>query len=272
MTYNYFSRNGQLLPSEQAVVSLNSVEYSYGYGVYETIRVSKGEPHFLSEHCTRLMHSAKIIDLSHSFAADFVEQSARELISKNKVEACNLKILLIGGTTKDTATLYMLCLNPLFPDRKLYQIGVHVITENYERPFPQAKTLNMLPSYLAYRHAREAEAYDALLINRAGCITEGTRTNFLALQGRTIFSPPATEILPGVTRHHVLQVANQNGFKVVEQDIKLAEIDQYDAACLTSTSSKILPLRSIDKHIWPEQSPDLQELIQAFNEFLSSYS
>lgn len=127
----------------------------------------------------------------------------------------------------------------------------------------------MLPSYLAFRRARQANAYDALLVNREGCITEGTRSNFLALQGRTIFSPPEADILPGVTRHHVLLVARQNGFKIIEQPIKLAELPCYDAACLTSTVCKLLPLRSIDKHIWPDQFPTLQELRHAFDSYLT---
>jgi branched-chain amino acid aminotransferase len=270
MSHNYFSRNGTILPIEQAVIPLSSVEYSYGYGVYETVRRSKGITYFLTQHCARLLNSAKIIDLPHGFSDHFVAQSVQELVAQNDAETCNLKILLIGGHTPETASLYIMCLNPLFPDRKLYSQGATAITYAYERAFPQAKTLNMLPSFLAYREARQADAYDALLVNRRGQITEGTRTNFFAFRGRTIISPPATDILLGVTRDHVLQVARDSNFELAEQPIQLAELATYDNFFLTSTSAKILPLRSIDNHLIGPPSPALQELMQAFNHFLET--
>lgn len=271
MSYTYFSRNGSVLPAGQAVVPLNDIQYSYGFGVYETIRVSKGNIHFLDEHCRRLMESAKIITLPHPFSSHFVAESAKALVAKNETDSCNLKVLLIGGPTPETATLYIICLNPLFPDRKLYKQGVHLITKELERPFPHAKTLNMLPSFLAYREAKAAGAYDALLINHGGCVTEGTSTNFFALKDRTIFSPKESDILLGVTRDNVLKVARKNGFAVKEQDLRLTDIkhyDHYDSLFLTSTSIKIMPVSSVDKHEWGPPGQVLQELMQAFNMFL----
>lgn len=265
MTYKYFSRNGEVLPAEQAVVPLGNIEYSYGFGVYETIRVSNGAALFLEEHCQRLMSSARIIGLEHPFDTSFVEQAIAKLIEANQVATCNLKVLLIGGAAADRASLNILCLNPLFPDRKLYKDGAHCITYEYERLFPAAKTLNMLSSYLAYRESRTAGAYDALLINRNGCITEGTRTNFFAVKGRTLISPPGDEVLPGVTRGHVIKIAKNNGFKIVEKDIKLSEIAGYDGACLTGTPIKIMPIRSIDEHVWPEVPAALRELMAAYD-------
>src|SRR3990167_10192080 len=173
MEYKYFSRNGETLPIEQASIPLSSIEYQYGFGVYETIRVTNGVPNFLQDHLERLAESARIIELEHAFSDESVARAISQLIQKNEVETCNLKILLIGGQTKESATLYILCLNPLFPNKKLYRDGVHCITYEHERMFPHAKTLNMLGSYLAYRKARMAGAYEALLVNCDGCITEG---------------------------------------------------------------------------------------------------
>ena len=272
MAYEYFSHNGTVLPVAEAVVPLSDIEYAYGFGVYETVRVLKGRPHFLPEHLNRLMESARIIGLVHAFSPEFAAKAVEELTAKNEAENCNLKILLVGGPTTQDATLDILCLNPLFPDRKLYKQGAHAITKNLERPFPHAKTLNMLPSYLAYREAKTAGAYEALLVDRHGHVTEGTGSNFFALKGRTIFSPKASDILLGVTRDNVLKVADGTGFKVMEKDLKLADIkyyDRYDDLFLTSTSAKIMPLRSVDKHVWGPPGAALHELMQAFDVFLA---
>ena len=270
--YKYFSHNGKLLPIEQAVVGLTDIEYSYGFGVYETIRVSHGKAVFGHDHCLRLMKSASIIGLEHQFTADQVMKNIEDLLTRLSLTAANLKILLIGGPDKDTANLYIMALNPLFPDRKLYKSGAHCILEPCERLFPQAKTLNMLPSYLAYRKAKVAEAYDALLVNRDGNITEGTRTNFFGLTGKTIYSAPEADILLGVTRDHVIKVAEQNGFKLIHKGIAVADLSTFEAAFLTSTSTKIMPIRTAGTNKWDKVSPELVKLMQAFDKFLETGS
>lgn len=271
MIYDYFSLNGEILPASEARIGIDNIEYAYGFGVYETIRVN-GTPYFLGEHCQRLLDSAKAIDLQHPFSADYVSESVQALLQKLAVASCNVKILLLGGRDEAGAKLYIQCLNPRFPDRKLYKQGVHCITERYERLYPHAKTLNMLPSYLIYRQARQKGAYDALLINDQGCITEGTSTNFFGLHGRTLVSPPEDDILLGVTRDHVIRIAKQNNFEVMIDKVKPYNLDQFDTAFLTSTSSKIMPMRSVDEHIWEQPvTPALAELLQAFSKYLADY-
>ncbi len=269
MSYQYFSLNGSLLPIGQSVISLDNIEYAYGFGVYESVRVSNGVVYFTREHADRLLGSAEAISLEHPFSSAQVEMYVRELLEKLSVDTCNLKILLLGASTKVGATLYILPLNPLFPDRKLYRDGVKCTTYQNERLFPHAKTLNMLPSYLAYREAKVAGAYDALLINRKDCITEGTRTNFLCIKGNVIVSPPEDEILLGVMRKVVLKVALASGFTLEQKDIPLQEVGQYDDACITSTSSKLMPIRTIDDQDLGPPSPIIQELAKNVNQFLA---
>ncbi len=266
MDFKYFSRNGKILPTEEAVVPLSSVEYQYGFGVYENVRVSKGIPYFLKDHIGRLMESARIIRLTHSFDETFVKKSAVDLTKKNGAETYNLKILLIGGKEP---SLYIVCINPLFPDKKLYKDGADFITYEYERPFPHVKTLNMLQSYLAYKSAQETGCYDALLVNSKGCITEGTRVNFFCIKDRTLISPPEDEILLGVMRKAVLHTAEKNGFLLEQQEIRFSDVINADGAFVTSTSSKIIPVRSIDEHMLPPQSDQFKELMRVFEEFLS---
>ena len=268
MSFKFFSHNGQIKSVEEAAIPLSNIEYQYGFGVYETIRVTNGVPYFLKDHLERLRESAHTIGLEHAFSDEFIENAIAELIRENAVETCNLKILLIGGSTKETASLYILCLNPLFPDKKLYRDGVHCITYEHERMFPHAKTLSMLGSYLAYRKARMASAYEALLVNH-GNITEGTRTNFFAIKEKTLYSAPEKDILLGVTRKAVLTIATQNGFRVEERNLRLDDIKEY-GAFLTSTSSKILPIRSIDSLTLREPPPALKTLMLLFDEFLKT--
>lgn len=270
MQVTHFSHNGELLPIEQAVVSLNDIAYSYGFGVYETLRVSGGIIYFVHEHVERLLHSAEAIELAHNFSHEFIEQALSALVQQNQAQACNIKVMLIGGPTATDAQLYMQCLNPLYPDRKLYSHGATLITEPYERRYPQAKTLNMLPSYLAYRKAQRAQAYDALLVDREGNITEGTRTNFFVMKGKAIISAPEDRILSGVMRKVMLKVATEHGYTIEERNIHLDDLPDYDAAFLTSTSSKVMPVLSIGSHSFGETTPELKELMRLVDDFLAN--
>lgn len=264
-----FSKNGEILPIEQAVVPLNNIEYSYGYGVYESLKVRKGVLYFVKEHAARLMQSAEIIGITHPYKVKDIEQYIQDLVAKTPVESFNIKMLLIGGREPQ---LYIQALKPLFPDRKLYSQGAKTVTVKYERPYPNAKTLNMLPSYLAYKKAKAAGAYDALLINSKGNIIEGTRTNFFAIRGSILYTAPVEEVLEGVTRQSVIAVAKKNGFKLEEKDIPLAKLNDYDGAFLTSTSSKIVPINQIDEFSWQSIPEKLKELIKYYDTFLDTYN
>lgn len=269
MAYDVFSKNGAILPASEAVMPLSNIEYAYGFGVYETIRVVKGKPLFLSQHLERLVASAKAIGLAHNFTQAQWDTWTRELIAQTKADALNLKMLLIGAREPSDAQLLIIPLAPLFPDKRLFVRGASVISIHHERFMPQAKTLNMLPSYLSYSKAKAADCYDAIYINRAGCITEGTRTNFFAIRGRTLISPPKHEILEGVTLLNVIAVAEKNGYQISYEDIPLSTIQNFDGAFLTSTSSKIMPLSKIDSIDMKIPEP-LHELIEHFDAFLAT--
>ena len=267
MDMHFFSHNGEIKSLKDATIPLANIEYQYGFGVYETIRVVSGIPYFLADHVERLIESAKIIGLEHTFA-DSVSSFVEALVRKVGKETCNVKILLIGASKREDANLYILSLNPLFPDKKLYTDGATFVTYEYERAFPHAKTLNMLQSYLAYRKAKQAGAYDALLLDDNGCIVEGTRTNFFCIRSRTLISPPEEKILLGVTRKAMLHVALKNNFTLEEREIQWSDIQGSDGAFITSTSSKIIPVRSIDGQTMAGPPSALRELMRAFDEFL----
>ena len=266
MDFKFFSKNGEIVPIERAVVPLSNIEYQYGFGVYENIRVANSVPLFLGEHLERLTNSADMLGLEHPFGVT-IQESVDLLVKKIGSGTYNLKILLIGG---GEPLLYIIPLNPHFPDKKLYRDGVALVTYAYERPFPHAKSLNMLQSYLAYKKAKEAGAYDALLTNKGNCITEGTRTNFFTIKERTLYSASEKDILLGVTRAAVLGVALATGFELEEAEIRPENLAGCDGAFITSTSSKILPVRSVDHMQLKEAPAALRELMAAFDRSLEA--
>ena len=263
--FDYFSKNGQILSMGEAVIPVSNVEYSYGFGVYESMKVRGGIVYFVDQHVERLFSSADDIGITHPFTREDIKQYIGDLVAKLELDACNIKILLIGGREP---LLFIIPLAPLFPDRKLYSQGASTITVQYERPFPHAKALNMLQSYMAYKKAKENDCYDALLLDKAVNILEGTRTNFFAIKDKTLFTPPKERVLEGVALRTVILAAQKNGFTVQEADISEALLEEYDGAFLTSTSSKIMPIKQIDDFIFSSISENLRELMHLYNTFL----
>lgn len=270
MTIQYFSKNGTLLPLSEATIPLENIAYQYGFGVYETLKVRGGILYFARQHIKRLLQSAKTIELKHIFISLKINLYIQEVVQKNDVKDCNIKILLIGGKEATDALLFILPLAPLFPDKKLYSIGATVNTVQYERFLPNAKTLNMFRSYLYYTKASKLGHYDMLFLDNNGNILEGSRTNFFAIKGATLTTPPRKKVLEGVTRQIVIATAKKNGFTVKEKDIPFSSLKKLDGAFLTCTSGKIIPLIQVNNLKFPEITPKLKKLMQIYNKFLEA--
>lgn len=270
MNFKFFSKNGKILPFEQAVIPITNLEYAYGFGVYETLRVEKKYAFFLQDHLERLLKSAEIIKLAHPFNIIQLTRDIQDLIYKLENETYNLKILLIGGKKLEDVLLFIFPSAPFFPDKKLSRDGIYVNTYEYERLYPNAKTLNMLPSYLAYSKAKNDGYYDTLFVDNNGNILEGTMTNFFVIKEKILYTPPTEKILEGVTRKMVIQVAKDNGYKVIEHDIRLDRISDYDGAFLTSTSTKILPIKKLGEFEYPQISLEIVNLRELFDTYLDS--
>jgi branched-subunit amino acid aminotransferase/4-amino-4-deoxychorismate lyase len=266
----WFSLNGELKPLGEATIGADDLAFAYGFGVYETLKVRAGVVHFAPLHEQRLWHSAAILHLEHPWKTGDFARFVQALVAANGVRDANLKALLIGGNTTSEARLYLMCLNPLFPDRKNYSQGGSAITWEGERLYPQAKSLNMLTSFLAYREAKNRGSYDALLVNRRGEATEGTRTNLFVTDGHRIFTPPASEVLEGVTKLTVQHVIREMGIELLERPLPALELSHWSGVFLTSTSTKVMPLALIDdKPV--ALSPVVRTLMKAYDTFLKRY-
>jgi len=246
MLGKYFSLNGKLMHKEKALIPIDNIEFTYGFGVYENLKIRKKLLYFPEKHCERILNSANIIGLKTKLNEHQIKKCVVDFIKTIKEESFNIKILMLGN--KQDSDLYIFALAPKFLPKKSYTQGVKVITYHGERQFPQAKTLNMLMSYLAFKKAKKQDSYDALMIEHDGKIREGTRTNFFYTDGKTIFTAPKEQILNGVTRITLLEALEKEKIKVIEKTLSVKDIDKYKGFFLTSTSSKIVPISQINNN------------------------
>jgi branched-subunit amino acid aminotransferase/4-amino-4-deoxychorismate lyase len=284
-----FWKNGALLPVAEGTVPVDDVNFAYGYGVYETLKLRGGILYFPEWHAERLFHSARVIGLEHGFTPDAVLRGLEDLVRANHIKDVNLKVLLLGHSGPG-ADLYLMLLAPLFPKRRDYREGAQALLFAGERQYPEAKSLNMLVSTIAFRLAMEKGAYDAILVNRDGHLTEGTRTNLFYTDGAEFYTPPAREILAGVTRRTVIAGIDKQGWKLTERPLGLAELQagRFILDCgrekplaglfLTSTSTKIMPLSRVaasgtgaGDDVALDIPPVVRELMKAYEAWLERY-
>lgn len=261
------SKNGKIIVMSQASIPLNSIEAQYGFGVYETIKVRNNNPYFVPQHIERLLYSASCIGLEHTFTDTQLQNYVSSFLKELKSDSCNLKVLMYGSSRYTDATVYILASAPFYPHRKWHREGVSLMSYQYERWMPQAKTLNMVASYYIYTQAQNNNCYDALLINQQGEILEGTRTNVYLVKDKTLISPPKDKILEGVTMKTIEKVLSATEYRIKYQTIKLADIKNYDGMFLSSTSSKILPVSKVDDTVL-HIPYTLRELIDMYEDAL----
>jgi branched-subunit amino acid aminotransferase/4-amino-4-deoxychorismate lyase len=264
------SYNGSLIPIDKAVIPVDDINFSYGFGVYETLKVRNRVLFFPFLHEERLFHSAAVIGLEHHFQKGEIVRWILELAQANRTEQANIKVLLIGGDSVEHTRLYIMTLNPLFPDRKDYKQGATALIYPGERVFPEAKTLNMLVSTLALRAARREGAYDAVLQDREGRLTEGTRTNLFFTDGERVYTPPRGQVLEGVTKITLTEALRLEGIPVEEKELRATEVPSQQGIFLTSTSTKVMPLRKLGLYNLTI-SPLIRRIMKVYDGYLEEY-
>lgn len=93
---------------------------------------------------------------------------------------------------------------------------------------------------------KENNAYEALLIDRNGNITEGSRSNIFMVRDKTVYTAPLKDVLPGTTRDSIIEVVLKCGYEFKEKRINYKDITKIDGMFISGTLSKVLPIRKIE--------------------------
>lgn len=213
--------------------------------IYEVIRVIDKKPLYLKEHIYRLRKSSKLLGHKINRCDDDISKDILELIKLNKVNNQNIKILCSNlDETIQTFIIYFISSN--YPDMELYKEGIHTIMLNEERKNPNIKAVNTSFKEIINEKLKASNAYEAILANEKGHITEGSRSNVFFIKNNKIYTSPDEEILLGVTRDKIIKICKEHNIEVKEDYIYKDELSEFDAVFMTGTSVNVLPISSID--------------------------
>lgn len=268
----------KFVPSSQAVIPITDLAVSRGYGVFGIMRTYNGKPFHLQDHLNHLRSSAELIGLTVPYSDDEITSLIQEILKKNALPETYFKFLLTGGPTKDGILpigkpIFAILVTKLeaFPS-ELYTNGVKIITYEYERLLPEAKTLNYLQAVIVMQEAIKQNASEVLYIDKKGMVLELTRSNIFVVQGDTLITP-RQEILAGITRNIVMDLAAENDYTVDERDFNIHFLYGADEVFMTATNKEIVPIVEVDTQVIADGAvgPVTKKIIQLFHDYTRDY-
>lgn len=217
-----------------------------GKSLYEVIRIIDGAPLFLRSHLERFYNSAKLEGLNLWLAEEEIKENINRLIEINKVSIGNIKLVFNFNKGKNNNFLcYFLKHN--YPEDIEYKKGVKTILYHGERENPNAKVINMDFRKIVGEKIKEEKAYEAILVDRNGYITEGSKSNIFMIKDGKVITAPIEKVLPGITRQNIMDVCKNLNLKVEEEKVHYKDIDKLEGLFVSGTSPKVLPIKSVDE-------------------------
>lgn len=250
--------NGEYLPKDQARVSVDDRGFVFGDGIYEVVRVIEGRIFAWGEHAARMTRGLSEVRIPYT-AADVArfEAVCNKLVADSDLKAGEATVYLqvTRGAAPRThyfppagtpPTVYAAA-SRFTPSREMREKGVKAITvPDFRWSRCDLKTVNLMGAVLARQAAREADAYEALMI-RDGMLMEGAATNaFAVIDGVVRTYPLSNYILPGITRQYVLDAARDVGVTVSEEPVTMAQMLKAPELFIVGTTTDVAPIVTLD--------------------------
>jgi len=233
-------------------------------GVFTTIYVYKSTPLFLDKHIERLLESADVMGIRHSFDKQTISGRVMEAAERNPEELVIRPFIIEENGDYSLPVIS----SPIeFFPKQGYTKGIKAVTYKGLRTRPAAKSINRDINLEAQAHAKSSRALEALFVDDEGYVSEGTRSNLFYVKDNIIYTTKKN-VLEGVTRQIILEIRD-----VVEQDVKLEELINADEVFISGSTKKIVPVVEIDgKQIGNgKPGPVTNDVMKGFEEAVERY-
>lgn len=245
----YISINGKIYREEDAKISVQDHGVLLGDGLFETLRTYNGELFKFEEHYKRLKDSARQIYLPVPVNKETLRKQIEFLIKKNNLKEARVRITITRGIGHSGLSINCNNQSVIIIAEKLkesnFNKGVKVISINLERALPSVKSLSYLPSVVAKEEAKKRQAFEAILIDNNGFVREGSFSNVFIVKDNVLLTPKEN-ILKGITRETVIDIAKKNNIIVKETEFKKDDIINADEIFITFSTAGIVPVTVIN--------------------------
>ena len=275
--------NGELVDWDQANIHVLTHTLHYGMGVFEGIRAyetAEGPGIFrLTEHIERLFRSAAILMMDIPYSVDEIIEATKETVRSTGLPGCYIRPIAYYGygemglnTIPCSVDVAIACWPwGAYLDDDAISKGVRMKISSWTRhdhntmPPASKTTGNYVNSSLAKVEALKAGYDEAIMLNKAGLVSECTGENiFVARHGRIITPPLSAGALEGITQHTVSTIARDLGYEVVEGELTRSDLYVCDEMFVCGTAAEVSTVNSVDDRPIPCPGPMSQAIADTY--------
>lgn len=269
------SVNGHFSSIDEATVPINDRGLLFADSVYEVFHVHAGRLWLEAEHYRRLEASLSALEIEANVAR--IRVWVAETLRQSQLKEALVYLQVTRGVAprshlppkKIEPTVIVTVRESHGLPAETREKGVAVITVPESRwARRDVKTTNLLANILAKRAADAAGAFEALFVAPDKTVNEGSSTNFFIVRGDEVATPAKShDILPGISRDEVVELASKLGYQVAQRGVTLAELLAADEVFLTGTTTEVLGVVTVDgKSIGSGRvGPVTRKLYEAFD-------
>ena len=244
----YVYLNDQFVASEKATLHISDLAIQRGYGIFDFFRVRENVLLYVDDHLDRFLQSASIMHLSAPGTKEELLLILKELLQKNNLPDSGIRMILTGGYSPDAyqpvTPNFIIMQSPLVIPDSFLPKSISIITHEFVRDIPEAKTINYSMGIWLQKKIKEQQA-DDVLYHTNGVVTEFPRCNFFIVTKDNTIITPDKNALKGVTRKRIIELA-QSSFIIKEGAITLDDIREAKEAFLTSSTKRIQAIVKVD--------------------------
>jgi branched-chain amino acid aminotransferase len=258
-----FHVNGELVPADEATVSVRDRGFKYGDAGFETLRAYGGDVFGWDAHADRLESTCELLEIDHGLAKEDLHERIRSTLEANGYEDAYVRLSISRGVQPgkldpqpEVDPTVVIIVKPLPRggiDGESVWDGPATLKTVKTRRIPdnavpaRAKTHNYLNGILARLELRGTDADEAALLDAQGHVAEGATSNVFAVDGDGLVTPALSgPVLPGVTRATVIDIAEEEGIPVRETTMLPKALREAEEAFCTNSTWEVRPVASVD--------------------------
>ena len=244
--------NGKFIDKSEDSISIMDRGFLFGDGVYELIPVYKSKIFLLDKHLARLRSSLNHINIdSESVGINNIGEVINIIIEKNKILDSFIYVQITRGAQSPRNHIYQNNLKPtilvmgenynIFSKDQIMRGFEATVQRDFRWTKSHIKSISLLGNVLLKNHASDNNFYETLLI------TEGAASNVFIVENNNVITPKLSEnLLSGVTRDLIINLARQSGKQVLEEDISSDRLISADEIWCSSSTNYVVPITKVD--------------------------
>ncbi len=266
--YDKYLKSGELTTCHFS----DTNEYANCISVYTVVRIIGGIPLFLDQHLNRFLKSVELLGRKIIVDIQDINKKIFNLSLLNDAPDGNIKIIAhYRKTDIFPAETLIYFIKHNYPKENAYKTGINTLLFHAEREIPNVKIVNRKLRNETNKAINRENISEVILIDNNGNITEGSRSNIFFVSGNKVLTAPESDVLKGITRGYVIDICNELNIEIYETKIECNSLIKSDAAFITGTSPKVMPVRRIDHYNFDVDNVILRKIMIMYDVKISNY-